>query len=148
MPFSSKQILIRHFQKSIKWFYLKDLLNGKLSNNLQLLQDIPMDILCLVLDVQQQYSSIAAACCADMGTHKPYRTDRVLYLMVMYSVQYSKAKGISISCFLYKSLPLLLFCLLRSILGLLIRLCQIQLFINREFIESQQEQIKSLYTQK
>ena len=45
--------------------------------NGRLLQDIPMDTLCLVQAVRQRYSSIAAACSADMATHKPHRTNCV-----------------------------------------------------------------------
>ena len=42
-----------------------------------LLQEIPISTLCLVQAVQQQYSSIGAACSADMAPHKLRRTNRV-----------------------------------------------------------------------
>ena len=42
-----------------------------------LLQEIPIGTLCLVQAVRQQYSSIGAACSADMAPHKLRRTNRV-----------------------------------------------------------------------
>ena len=42
-----------------------------------LLQEIPIGTLCLVQAVRQQYSSIGAACSADMAPHKLRMTNRV-----------------------------------------------------------------------
>ena len=42
-----------------------------------LLQEIPIGTLCLVQALRQQYSSIGAACSADMALHKLRRTSRV-----------------------------------------------------------------------
>ena len=47
------------------------------SSQTLLLQEIPIGTLCLVQAVRQQYSSIGAACSADMAPHKLRMTNRV-----------------------------------------------------------------------